>query len=143
MLALLPGAIGIVVGLSLLAPVRSSSATRRLSLGVGGAIAVAAGAWFAIGPIAWPVISNIPQYFVAASPLRNLANQVGYSLGPGLILAACGAFAMGWAARHNRPLDSFRSKGLEAQGAEEDLDMVPSVSQPWPQRRATDNPAVG
>jgi hypothetical protein len=34
------------------------------------------------------------------SPLRALENQVGYSLGTGLILAVCGAFTIGWAARH-------------------------------------------
>ena len=85
-LALIPGAIGVLVGLFYFAPVRTSTAGRRLSLGAAGAIAVACGAWFVIGPVAWPVITDMGQYFVAAPPLRNLANQVGYSLGPGLIL---------------------------------------------------------
>src|ERR1700736_4770814 len=82
-LALVPGAVGFLIGLSFFAPVRTSTLSRRLSLGVAGTIAIAAGAWFVIGPLAWPVISDVSQYFVPAAPLRNLANQVGYALGPG------------------------------------------------------------
>ena len=112
-LALVPGAIGVLVGLFYFAPVRTSTAGRRLSLGAAGVIAVACGAWFVIGPVAWPVITDMGQYFVAAPPLRNLANQVGYSLGPGLILAACGAYAIGWATRHNLPLGATAAPAPE------------------------------
>ena len=31
---------------------------------------------------------------------------MGLHLGTGLILAACGAFALGWAVRHQRPLEA-------------------------------------
>jgi MFS family permease len=104
-LALVPGAIGILVGLSFLARIPDARIGRRkTSLSTAGFIAILCGAWFVIGPLAWPVIHNSGPYFVAASPLRMLANQVGYSLGVGLILAMCGAFAIGWATRHNRPL---------------------------------------
>jgi hypothetical protein len=72
----------------------------RISLATAGVIALICGAWFVIGPLAWPVITNHHAYFVTASPLRELANQLGYSLGTGVILAACGAFAIGWATRH-------------------------------------------
>ncbi len=106
-LALVPGALGFLVGITFFASVRASTFGRRLSLGVAGIVAVACGAWFVIGPVAWPVISSVNQYFVpAATPLRSLANQVGYALGPGLILAACGAFALGWATRHRQPLET-------------------------------------
>jgi hypothetical protein len=104
-LALVPGAIGCLVGLSFLARVPEGSIGRRkTSLSTAGFIAVLCGAWFVIGPLAWAVIDNAPAYFAGASPLRQLANEVGYSLGTGLILAMCGAFALGWATRHNRPL---------------------------------------
>jgi hypothetical protein len=104
-LALVPGAIGFLIGLSFLARIPEGSVGRRkTSLGMAGFIAVLCGAWFVIGPLAWPVIDNTHAYFVGASPLRQLANAVGYSLGTGLILAMCGAFALGWATRHNRPL---------------------------------------
>jgi hypothetical protein len=106
-LGLAPGAIGFLIGLSFLARIPEERiGRRRTSLSMAGLIAVLCGAWFVIGPLAWPVIDNTRSYFVAASPLRMLANEVGYSLGTGLILAMCGAFAIGWATRHNRPLSA-------------------------------------
>jgi hypothetical protein len=120
-LGLIPGAIGCLVAFSFLAPLSAESvARRRVSLTVAGLAAVVCGAWFVIGPLAWPIVDNTGQYFVAADPLRGLANQVGYSFGPGLILAACGAFAIGWAVRHNRP--------LEAVGASDPVDVEEPVS---------------
>jgi hypothetical protein len=104
-LALVPGAIGILVGFSFLARVPADGIGRRqASLGTAGLVAIACGAWFAIGPLAWRVIDNVGPYFVTTTPLRQLADQAGYSLGPGVILGVCGAFAIGWATRHNHPL---------------------------------------
>jgi hypothetical protein len=77
---------------------------RRLSLTAGGLLALVSGAWFVIGPLAWPVLVSNSLAIEAASSLRELAYQVGYALGPGLILAAAGAFAIGWTTRHNRLL---------------------------------------
>jgi len=120
-LALVPGAIGCLVAFSFLAPLSPETvARRRVSLTVAGLVTVLCGAWFVIGPLAWPIVDNTGQYFVAADPLRGLANQVGYAFGPGLILAACGAFAIGWAVRHNRP--------LEAVGADDPVAVEESVS---------------
>jgi hypothetical protein len=102
LLGLVPGAVGIVVGLSLMAP-RGVSVTRsRLNLSWDALLAMAAGAWFVVGPLAWNVAYG--RFFLAASPTRTLEYWVGYSMGPGLVLAVCGAFALGWAARHDRPL---------------------------------------
>jgi len=108
-LALIPGAIGCLFALSLMVRTGPGVALRRLGLTAGGLLAIVSGAWFVIGPLAWPVLVSNGHYFVAASPLRELEYQVGYALGPGLILAVCGASAMGWAARHNRPLASGAS----------------------------------
>jgi hypothetical protein len=100
-LALVPGAIGLVVGGLVLAQTKGIAVGRgRLSLTLAGLIAMVCGAWFIVGPLAWPVITTHGAYFVAASPLRNLAHQVGYALGTGLILAVCGGFITGWASRH-------------------------------------------
>jgi hypothetical protein len=114
-LALVPGAIGCLIGLSFLARIPDSGIGRRkTSLSMAGLIAILCGAWFVIGPLAWPVIDNTRAYFVGATPLRMLANEAGYSLGTGVILAMCGAFAIGWATRHNRPLtDSNRAVASE------------------------------
>ncbi|HWE68867.1 MAG TPA: hypothetical protein VG205_00820 [Acidimicrobiales bacterium] len=109
-LALAPGALGCLVAFSFLAPLSPTAVgRRRASLTLAGLVAVVCGAWFVVGPLAWPIVHNTGPYFVTAAPLRGLANQVGYSFGPGLILAACGAFAMGWAVRHNRPLEATGS----------------------------------
>ncbi len=101
-LNLVPGAIGFLIGLLILGETRGVVVGRgRVSLAMAGSIAVVCAAWFVVGPLAWPVITHNGAYFVTSvSPLRDLENQVGYSLGTGLILGACGAFTMGWAARH-------------------------------------------
>jgi hypothetical protein len=112
-LALIPGAVGCIAALTFLAPVNATVTRRRLSLTTAGVIGIASGAWFVVGPLAWPVLVNTHSYFVVATPLRALEYQIGYALGPGLILVMCSAFAMGWAARHNRP--------LEAMGASRDV----------------------
>jgi hypothetical protein len=127
-LALIPGAIGVVIGFSLFTPVRTSGVgLRRFGLGLAGIVAIAAGAWFVVGPLAWPVISSVNHYFVPATPLRNLANQVGYSVGPGLILAACGAFAIGWAARHSQPL---AAAGTTEEVVASDAGAAPMAAEP-------------
>jgi hypothetical protein len=112
-LALIPGALGCIAALTFLAPANANVTSRRLGLSSAGIIGIASGAWFVVGPLAWPVLVNTHSYFVVASPLRALEYQIGYALGPGLILVMCSAFAMGWAARHNRP--------LEAMGASRDV----------------------
>jgi hypothetical protein len=94
LLALVPGAVGVVVGLALMGYSMSRSRT-FLGLGAIGLLAVLAGGWFAIGPLAWPVLYGTKAYFVGASPLRELAYVVGYALGPGLILAVVGGVAWG------------------------------------------------
>lgn len=106
-LALVPGAIGLLAGMVIWA--RSSNLSiggGRIGLAFAGLVALVCGAWFVIGPFAWPVIEDNRPYFVPASPFRMLADLVGASLGTGVILAACGAFALGWAVRHRRPLDA-------------------------------------
>jgi hypothetical protein len=94
LVALIPGAVGCLVGLSLMGYSMSRSRT-FLGLGLIGLLAVASGAWFVIGPFAWPVLYGTKAYFVAANPLRELAYLVGYALGPGLILAIVGGIAWG------------------------------------------------
>ena len=106
-LALIPGALGCLAALTFLAPANATVTRRRLSLTAAGIIGIASGAWFVIGPLAWPVLVSTHSYFVVgATPLRALEYQIGYALGPGLILVMCSAFAVGWAARHDRPLDA-------------------------------------
>ena len=100
-LALAPGTAGVLLGLFVIAESRGIAVGRgRLSLATAGLLLMICGACFAIGPLAWPVISNGSGYFVASTHLRVLAYEVGYGIGTGLILVVCGAFVDGWASRH-------------------------------------------
>ena len=100
-LALVPGVVGVLLGFFVLAESRGVTVGRgRLSLATAGTLLMACGAWFAIGPLAWPVISNGGTYFVAGTHLRILAYELGYSIGTGIVLVICGAFVDGWASRH-------------------------------------------
>jgi hypothetical protein len=100
-LAVLPAVAGVVLGLSVFGESRGITVGKgRLSLATAGVLLMACGGWFAIGPLAWPVVSSGSAYFVAGSHLRILADDVGYSIGTGLALVVCGAFVGGWASRH-------------------------------------------
>ncbi len=98
---LIPGAVAVIMGFVILGETRSVPFGRgRVGLATAGTIAGLCGAWLTVGPFAWPVADNTGSYFVVASPLRGLAYLIGYALGPGLIVTAGGAFALGWASRH-------------------------------------------
>jgi hypothetical protein len=99
-LALIPGALGVFLGFIVMEEARGAAVgRRRMTLSMAGTLLVLCGAWFAIGPFAWPVLSSVVSYFGAGSHLRALAYIVGYGVGPGLVLVGCGAFVVGWAAR--------------------------------------------
>ena len=92
---------GVLLGLFVIAESRGIVVGRgRLSLAMAGTLLMVCGAWFAVGPVAWPVVFNGSGYFIASTHLRVLAHEVGYSIGTGLILVVCGAFVDGWASRH-------------------------------------------
>ncbi|MHB8329748.1 MAG: hypothetical protein ACYDD6_09025, partial [Acidimicrobiales bacterium] len=79
-----------------------------------GLLAAICGAWFVIGVFAWPVFEHFAGVFTPASPLRTLAEEVGYCFGPGVLLVLLGALAMGRAGR--RP-DAAGAPRLEREGA--------------------------
>jgi len=99
LLHLAPGAAAFLAGLIILASAPSGVA-RGGSAFIGSLLAVAAGAWLVIGPIAWPVLQgNGHRVWNAAPPLHELAYQVGANLGPGAILILTGALALGLVSR--------------------------------------------
>jgi hypothetical protein len=99
--ALLPGILGLVAGLLLIAVAPLTAGGRgRADLVLLGGATVVSGAWFAVGPWAWPVLRSVGPYFVVASPFHEMTFELGYAVGPGLVLVACGAFVIGWAVRH-------------------------------------------
>lgn len=101
LLGLVPGALGVVAGLSVMfAARRNALGLGRPGLALAGLAAVVSGAWFVVGPTAWPVIDHGLAYFAGASPSRQLLDTIGYAFGPGVILAACGGFTLAKALRH-------------------------------------------
>jgi hypothetical protein len=92
--ALVPGAVGVIFALLVLAgarrPLRSQSSGGLASAGF---IVFLCGAWLTVVPVVWPVI--MAPYFHAASPSMRLDYWLGYASGPGVLLAAFGAYVMG------------------------------------------------
>lgn len=86
-----PGAAAFVGGLLIVAGSRAVLG-RHVGLALAGALVAVAGAWFIVGPIAWPVLKSA-TVFSPSSALRSLEYWIGYSLGPGGILIALGSFA--------------------------------------------------
>jgi len=75
---------------------------------VGAVLALLAGAWFALGWVAWqPIIGQ--TYIANGTPLRHFAFAVGLSVGPGVLLIGAGAVVFGYlaCAHRVRPLDEM------------------------------------
>jgi hypothetical protein len=118
-LALIPGALGVFLGLVVLGEARGIVVGRgRVTLAMAGTLLMIVGAWFAIGPFAWPVLASTGPYFVTGTHLRVLSYEVGYSIGVGIVLVVCGAFVDGWAARHQPKLTATADSKETAEPAE-------------------------
>jgi len=94
LLFLAPGAAACFAGLVIMIEALSYGRARRSLLTFGGMLAVVCGAWFIVGPLAWPALVG-GSVFVSASPLRELAHWLGYSFGPGGVLLMLGSFILG------------------------------------------------
>jgi len=95
-LALAPGAAALLAALIVLAnSSRLDLARARFSVRLAGLLALASGAWLVVGPVAWPVLEG-SRYFVASDAWGTLIRQLAFSFGPGLVLTAFGAYALGW-----------------------------------------------
>ncbi|MFZ2058267.1 MAG: hypothetical protein WAV54_12745 [Acidimicrobiales bacterium] len=98
--AVVPGAVGLLACLGIVVIARRLTGTldsRRLVSA--GFLTFLCGAWFASVPVVWPVL--VGSYFHAASPSLTLDYWMGLAIGPGVLLAAFGAFAMGRAGRES------------------------------------------
>jgi hypothetical protein len=90
-LDILPGAVAVLGGLLLL------TSSRRVSGVLGGWLAVAAGAWFAIGPtvsLVWHKVGN-PIGAPTGGHVRRAVELLGYFHGLGVLIVGLAAFAMG------------------------------------------------
>jgi|HubBroStandDraft_1064217.scaffolds.fasta_scaffold119422_2 hypothetical protein len=96
-----PGAAALFAGVVMVAIVpKAAQGAGRSGSALAGLLAVLAGAWLVVGPSEWPVLESTQQtVFAPASPVRSFTYVVGANLGPGLLLAITGAFALAWAVR--------------------------------------------
>ena len=104
---LVPGAATVALALAVLGFVPSTRRGRgRLGTAAAGMAIIACGAWFVVGPTAWPTLHPSTAVFTPASPLRELAYEVVYSLGPGTLLLALGGMVAAWGMRCRARRDS-------------------------------------
>jgi hypothetical protein len=100
LLWLAPGAASCLTGLVMMGIIPLAMGSRgRVGSGFAGLLTIASGAWLVVGALAWPILESPRTVFALASPFREFTYQIGYSLGPGVILSILGAFALGWAMR--------------------------------------------
>lgn len=100
LLWLAPGAASCLAGVVMMGLFpRATDRRGRLGSGFAGVLAIASGAWLVVGALAWPILHSSRAVFSPASSFREFTYQVGYSLGPGVLVSILGAFALGWAIR--------------------------------------------
>ena len=96
--ALVPGAAGVLACLLIIVSARRPTGTLApVLLVTSGFLAFLSGAWLAVIPVVWPTL--VGNYFHTASPSMTLAYWAGLAVGPGVLLASFGGFAMGRAGR--------------------------------------------
>lgn len=102
LLHLIPGAVTVLMGLWLWGmAARTRRGSGRFGSGLAALVLMATGAWFVLGPVVWPIFYSTPV-FGPASPIHNFLNQLGYNLGPGVIIAALGGMTLAHAAIRRR-----------------------------------------
>lgn len=94
LLHLAPGAAAAAGGLMLLAMGPARRSVRGGAFMLPAVLLVAAGAWFVIGPVAWPIFESGPAFHPVLSATRNLLNVACSSYAPGLVIAVLGGMAL-------------------------------------------------
>jgi hypothetical protein len=89
-LFLVPGATAVVGGLMMMIGGTVHTGVTK----IGSLLAICAGAWFVVGPIAWPILQG-SQFFTGYSTLHQFEYWIGYSIGPGVLLLCLGGWAIG------------------------------------------------
>ena len=94
LLHLLPGAVAAAAGLMLLAMGPARRSVRGGAFLLPAVLLLGAGAWFVIGPVAWPTFHSGAAFNPVMSATRNLLNVACASFAPGLFLVMLGGMAL-------------------------------------------------
>jgi len=94
LLHLLPGAVAVAAGFMLLVMGPARRTVRGGAFLLPALLLLASGAWFVIGPIAWPVFESSSPFVVGVTSTRNLLNVACASFAPGLVLVMLGGMAL-------------------------------------------------
>ena len=90
----LPGAAGVLAGLMMLGMIGARGFGRRSGISLAAVLALAGGAWFVIGPVAYRIIASGTAYAQSSSAWDNFWHQIGANLGPGVMLLMLGGMAL-------------------------------------------------
>jgi hypothetical protein len=102
LLYLIPGAVTVLMGLWMWGlAARTRIGAGRFGSLLAAIVLLAAGAWFVLGPVVWAIFYST-AVFEPASATNNFLNQLGYNLGPGLIIAALGGMTLAHSATRRR-----------------------------------------
>jgi hypothetical protein len=108
LLYLVPGAVAVVAGLMLIGIAgRVVRGRGKVGSSLLGLIVAACGAWLVLGPVVWPLFYSSPV-FTSGSAWDNFIYQLGYNLGPGLLLVLLSGVAIGLSARAGRVMTTAR-----------------------------------
>jgi hypothetical protein len=97
-LGLGPGAVALVASLWVVGVAPRTSYGRRADLWVLGLVVTVCGTWFVVGQYVWPVVYG-ERFIAPSSATQFLWEEIAFAIGPGVVLACCGAAFMGWAVR--------------------------------------------
>ncbi|HVA73405.1 MAG TPA: hypothetical protein VNF71_02415 [Acidimicrobiales bacterium] len=86
LLHLVPGAVGVLAGLMMLGTIGAHGVGRRSGISLASLLAMGAGAWLIIGPVAYQVFDGGNGYAQPATATDNFLHQIGANLGPGVLL---------------------------------------------------------
>ena len=89
-----PGAVGVLAGLMMLGMIGARGFGRRSGISFAALLALAAGGWFVIGPVAYGIFASGRPYAQTASAWDNFWHQIGANLGPGVLLLMLGGMAL-------------------------------------------------
>jgi len=126
LLSVVPAIAGIVAALLLFGAAgawRFGSGVNSTS--IGGALAFLAGAWFAVGTFAYPWLYG-HGYVVLTGASRGLWDVLGVAVGPGILLAMLGGFALGHVAAPSPVIVGAEPAAATVTTAEPIVSVVPN-----------------